>query len=514
MAAIEVNPGRTGMERTLTRVERLLTEKGAELDAFSAPRSGHEMLALEERRHELSGEIADLLTLLDLVRAHQDSSFKKQAAADARGRFRARGFSGLIDNKGWERTTVYLRHGLKVTLRTPYLRPSRDGWSGRPRTKRGPAGSGAFPVLEALGIEDGVTPALRSQISRLVVQCSSFEEAHDQLERDGVSLGVPILVRVAIATGAKALDREAEALQGARTRELPLEANSWLAGKRVRVSADGGRVRVRRRRKGARKGKNGRRPFDLVWREPRLITIDILNDDGKPDPTFAPVYLTSMDEAGDVIAQLVGALRLLGANHAAVVEFVADGAPWMWTRIEVALHDAGVPSERVRLVLDYYHCCEHLSDAIKACKNLPETARTALYERLSRRLLDTDGPAEVLDLLRRLAKGRRAKAINDQIDYIEGHLPHIRYADLRAEHLPIGSGVVESGIRRIVNLRFKSAATFWLEEHVTPLLHLRAILKSGRWDEFIHSYLDRRYYLEPADQDLSAPDHDTERRCA
>jgi len=116
------------------------------------------------------------------------------------------------------------------------------------------------------------------------------------------------------------------------------------------------------------------------------------------------IYPTSMGDADEVIAQLVGALRLLGASHAAIVEFVGDGAPWMWTRIEGALRDAGVPSERVRLVLDYYHCSEHLSDAIKACTNLPDTARSALSERLSRRLLDPDGPAEVLDLLRTLSE--------------------------------------------------------------------------------------------------------------
>lgn len=227
MAAIEVYPGRSGMERTLADVERLMTKMGADLDATSAPRSGKELLDLEERRHELAGEIADLLSLGDLIRAHLDSAFKKQAAADARARFRSGGFSGLIDNKGWEHTTVYLRHGLKVTLRTPYLRPSRKGWRGRPRTMRGPAGAGAFPVLEALGIEDGVTPALRSHIGRLVVQCSSFEEACEQFARDGVHLSVPILVRVAVATGVTALKLEGDALESARARDLPLEVH-WV----------------------------------------------------------------------------------------------------------------------------------------------------------------------------------------------------------------------------------------------------------------------------------------------
>jgi hypothetical protein len=47
-------------------------------------------------------------------------------------------------------------------MMTPYLRPSRKGLVGRLRTKRGVAGSGRYPVLERLGILDGVTPLTRS----------------------------------------------------------------------------------------------------------------------------------------------------------------------------------------------------------------------------------------------------------------------------------------------------------------------------------------------------------------
>ena len=82
---------------------------------------------------------------------------------------------------------------------------------------------------------------------------------------------------------------------------------------------------------------------------------------------------------------------------------------------------------------------------------------------------------------------------------MKGHLAHIRYAELRAEHLPIGSGVVESAIRRIVNLRFKSPSKYWREDHVAPLMHLRAILKSGRWEGFMSAFLERRYHLAPED---------------
>jgi len=38
-------------------------------------------------------------------------------------------------------------------------------------------------------------------------------------------------------------------------------------------------------------------------------------------------------------------------------------------------------------------------------------------------------------------------------------------------------------VRRLVNLRIKSNATYWLEQSAEAILHLRAVLKAGRWEE-------------------------------
>jgi hypothetical protein len=51
--------------------------------------------------------------------------------------------------------------------------------------------------------------------------------------------------------------------------------------------------------------------------------------------------------------------------------------------------------------------------------------------------------------------------------------------------LPIGSGQVESAVRRVVNLRFKAPGAFWRETTVSGLMHLRAAFKAGRWDEIM-----------------------------
>jgi hypothetical protein len=59
----------------------------------------------------------------------------------------------------------------------------------------------------------------------------------------------------------------------------------------------------------------------------------------------------------------------------------------------------------------------------------------------------------------------------------------MRYVTLEAHKLSIGSGQVESAVRRVINMRFKAPGSFWTETTVSGLMHLRAAFKAGRWDE-------------------------------
>jgi hypothetical protein len=46
----------------------------------------------------------------------------------------------------------------------------------------------------------------------------------------------------------------------------------------------------------------------------------------------------------------------------------------------------------------------------------------------------------------------------------------------------MGSGTMESAIRRVVNLRLKGASIFWTQEHAEQMLSLRTYYKSKRWE--------------------------------
>ena len=235
----------------------------AEIRATTYPATPREMLAMEKHERSVALSIADLSLARKVLLAHQDVELRRQASAEARQRYREQGVTRPILNKGWSWVTIVLPGGLRLQIKTPYLRPSRKGLVGRPRStgKRGIAGVGSYPVLERLSIEVGATPLTRSMAARQTVLCSSYAEAREQLARDGLDLDVSQMVDLASHTGQLAIERRDEALRAAL--ETPLPQESMVAGRRIRVSVDGGRARTRVTYHKSKKQKNGRRPFSL-----------------------------------------------------------------------------------------------------------------------------------------------------------------------------------------------------------------------------------------------------------
>jgi hypothetical protein len=446
------------------------------------PQTPHELFQLEQRLSAAAAQVADHIVLVQLTRAHEAEAFVTQAIAQAR----AQSPVPLV-HKGFRTTSVLLLGGTRLVLETPYLRADRRGRRGRRRHTRGPSGAGCYPVLEALGIADRVSPATRSEVALHVVQAASYREAAEMLARRGLACDVSSLVRISTATAETSIRLRDAALEAAL--RVPVPHDGPLAGKRVRVSVDGGRVRTRRTRRG-RKTAKGRHGFAAPWREPRVLVIDILDAHGQPDRLRLPLYDVLIGDAEAIWALLIGYVRLLGAAYAAVVEFIADGAEWIWKRVGRLRTLAEIPAATVVEVLDFYHARQYLSEALATCRTMPKTQRHALYKRLRHALRhQTDGVEVVQEALRTLATTQRSKAIPRALGYLETHAHRMRYVTLETRKLPIGSGQVESAVRRVINLRFKAPGSFWTETTVSGLMHLRAAFKAGRWEEIMHGVL-------------------------
>jgi hypothetical protein len=75
-------------------------------------------------------------------------------------------------------------------------------------------------------------------------------------------------------------------------------------------------------------------------------------------------------------------------------------------------------------------------------------------------------------------------------EYFSEQPERFRYAQIQAMKLPIGSGAIESLIRRVVNLRLKSSGKFWLPKHAELILYGRCQWSAGPWDVFAQGILD------------------------
>ena len=298
------------------------------------------------------------------------------------------------------------------------------------------------------------------------------------LARRDIDLGHKQTLRIVRCFGARAVEQRSEWLHQARERPL---ASGLLAGKRVVVATDGGRVRERCPKRRGRPRKNGHRAYDAPWREPKLFTIYVLNAEGKLEQSFAPVIDGTLSDADGCFEMLVGYLRALGAHEASEVAVAGDGAHWIWNRVAAMAHKIGIASERVVEVIDFFHAVGKLHEIVAIPAGWSSSERARWVKRARRRLRRGDVEA-VLAMIDALCVGRRAKKVRKHRGYLADNIPRMQYAAFEKAKVPRGSGAIESAIRRVVNQRMKGNGSFWLESNAEIMLLLRSYLKTGRID--------------------------------
>ena len=98
------------------------------------------------------------------------------------------------------------------------------------------------------------------------------------------------------------------------------------------ISTDGGRLRVRRNKRG-QKTKKGRSRYHTDWREPKLLVIYVVDEKGRLAQEFAPVIDGTLQGPDEVFRLMEFYLRQLEIHQAKEVLFIADGAKWIWQRV-------------------------------------------------------------------------------------------------------------------------------------------------------------------------------------
>lgn len=432
-----------------------------ELVETTVATSGEHVLA-EQRLDELHVKLRSLRHGMILIRSVNSKKMQKhiRTFVDA--------LPHRFHSHGCRKKQVELAGGVTVTLSVTYYHRSLDRGKVRKKGRRG-----VYPALVLLGICDKFPPRVRSQMAKAAALLGSFEEAAGMLAEHGMTVSVNRLRKVTRGLGD---------MLARLTTAGELKLSGDVAGRRIVVTTDGGRVRLRERRRG--KTKKGRKKFAANWREPRLFMIYAVDEQGRLAKDFPPIIDGTLGSCDQLFAMIRSCLRGLSIEKADRVLFVADGATWIWNRVPTLIRSLGLKDDQVQQLIDFWHAVEYLGKLADSRKLKGKEKKRWLKTQQNRLLRGEIGT--VIESVKTLLGQRKTKDQKRWLNYFVKNGIETRrmdYSLARRHHLPIGSGAIESAVRRVINLRVKSNGMYWLRENAESMIRIRAWLKAGRATE-------------------------------
>jgi hypothetical protein len=168
-----------------------------------------------------------------------------------------------------------------------------------------------------------------------------------------------------------------------------------------------------------------------------------------------------------------------------VCRALADHLAKCLQRLAWVIQRLGLKDKQVSRGLDWCHAVHHISLALELLVESAERKR--VFKKLWK-WLKCGSWRKVVDELLSLAGEAdlpEDSALWTEIAYLDRHGEegHLEYATFRRRGLPLGSGAIESAIRRVINLRLKGNSIYWEEDNAEAMLVLRGLVLSGRWNE-------------------------------
>jgi hypothetical protein len=169
-----------------------------------------------------------------------------------------------------------------------------------------------------------------------------------------------------------------------------------------------------------------------------------------------------------------------GVLQAACVVWISDGAAGLWGLYGTRL------AEHAQGVLDFYHAAQNLWRGATAWLGGRSCQARQWFQTMRHRLRHGQANAVLDELQTVLAlpdlPSATRKTLLRLYGYLDKHRDHMNYDQLKDLGLPIGSGLVESACKWLIQQRFKGVGMRWGEESFTHLLLIRLAWVNGRFD--------------------------------
>jgi hypothetical protein len=314
----------------------------------------------------------------------------------------------------------------------------------------------------------------------MVGQDAPFNRGRQQMQLlADLEVTTKAVERTAEAIGADIAAREQEEIHRATQLELPI-----VIGKPIPflyVQLDGTGVPVVKKETLGRAGKTEGQPAHT--REAKLgcvFTQTACDNQGYAirDPG-STTYVGAIETAQEFGLRLYLEACKRGWSRAEKKVVIGDGAEWIWNIAEQ--HFPGAIQ-----IVDLYHARQHLWELARKLYPNQQAEQERWLAVHKDALLDEGKIEDLVTSLRSIdsSNPELAEKIRIEADYFEKNTERMRYPEFRAQHLFVGSGVIEAGCKAIIGSRCKQSGMFWTVLGANAILALRCCHFNGRFENY------------------------------
>ena len=214
---------------------------------------------------------------------------------------------------------------------------------------------------------------------------------------------------------------------------------------------------------GPRKAKRPRQ-----WQEMRLVA-------AQAQDSCTTVYGATFGSVAETGQRWGHCTRQAGWGLNSQIHAMGDGADW------IRLQSREVFGAQATFLCDFFHVSEYLGEAAPRCRPpQPDAWRRTQQKRLRRGAVSRVMAA--LEPHREpVGTPEEESPVRNAHRYLTNRRDCLDYPRALRLGLPIGSGIIESGHRHVLQARLKKAGAAWLHDHADRMAHLRVLRANQLW---------------------------------
>ena len=338
--------------------------------------------------------------------------------------------------------------------------------------------TGQFPADADLDIENAdFSPGVR-RMQAMVGQDAPFDHGRQQMKLlADLEVTTKSVERTAEAIGADIAVREQEEIHRAVQLDLPIVMGKPIPV--VYIQLDGTGVPVVKKETVGRAGKTEGQPAHT--REAKLgsvFTQTTCDEEGFAlrDPG-STTYVGAIETAQEFGLRLYLEGCKRGWNRAEKKVVIGDGAEWIW-------HIADQHFPGAIQIVDLYHARQHLWELARKLYPNQQAEQERWMVIHKDDLLDEGKIKDLVASLRSIdsSNPELSEKIRIEADYFEKITE--RYPEFRAQHLFVGSGVIEAGCKTVIGSRLKQSGMFWTVRGANAIIALRCCHLNNRFEDY------------------------------